>query len=120
MTNLCFNCTNVCISHNPLQLCAFFFWYLPTDKLVEVETCSRNISDKRFDRCAVHLDNVKNPFLPTNVPFYYRHKMLIFTLKYLLFSLLHVSVHLDHPQGAHTEPTYIHTFVELISKNTLL
>ena len=46
--------------------------------------------------------------------------MLIFTLKYLVFSLLHVSVHLDHPQGAHTEPTYIHTFVELISKNTLL
>jgi hypothetical protein len=33
-----------------------------------------------------------------------------------MHSLLHVSVHLDHPQGAYADPCYSHTFVELSVK----
>jgi len=43
--------------------------------------------------------------------------MLKFTLN-ILYSLLHVSVHLDHLQGTYAETDLSYTFVELISKNT--
>jgi hypothetical protein len=33
-----------------------------------------------------------------------------------MHSLLHVSVHLDHPQGAYADPCYSYTFVELSVK----
>jgi hypothetical protein len=33
-----------------------------------------------------------------------KHKMLKFTIKISVYSLLHVSVHLGHPQGAYAEP----------------
>jgi hypothetical protein len=33
-----------------------------------------------------------------------------------MHSLLHVSVHLDHPQGAYADPCQSHTFVELSVK----
>jgi hypothetical protein len=41
---------------------------------------------------------------PINAPFYYTHKMLKRTVKISLCLLLHVSVQLDHPQGAYAEP----------------
>jgi hypothetical protein len=37
-----------------------------------------------------------------------------------MYSLLHVSVYLDHPQVAYTEPCQSYGFVELISKSTSL
>jgi len=43
--------------------------------------------------------------------------MLKFTLN-ILYSLLYVSVHLDHLQGAYTEPGQSYTFVEIISRVT--
>jgi hypothetical protein len=33
-----------------------------------------------------------------------------------MHSLLHVSVHLDHPQGAYADPCYSYAFVELSVK----
>jgi hypothetical protein len=35
---------------------------------------------------------------------YYTYKVLKFTIKVSLYSLLHVSVYLDRPQGAYAEP----------------
>jgi hypothetical protein len=35
---------------------------------------------------------------------YWTYKMLKFTIKTSIHSLLHVSVHLDHPQGAYADP----------------
>jgi hypothetical protein len=43
-------------------------------------------------------------FSPTNAPFYYTRKMLKRAVKISLCLLLHVSVQLDHPQGAYAEP----------------
>jgi hypothetical protein len=37
-----------------------------------------------------------------------------------MYSLLHVSVHLGHPQGAYAEPCQSYTFVGLISKSISL
>ena len=42
--------------------------------------------------------------LPTNALLYYTYKMLKYTVKTSQLLLLHVSVHLDHPQGAYAEP----------------
>jgi hypothetical protein len=39
-------------------------------------------------------------FLPTNAHFIKHKKMLKLTIKISLYSLLHVSAHPDHPQGA--------------------
>jgi len=51
----------------------------------------------------VHFETSK--FLsPTNTLFYQTHKMLKRTVKISLCLLLHVSVQLDHPQGAYAEP----------------
>jgi hypothetical protein len=36
--------------------------------------------------------------------FYRTYKMLKFTIETSMHSLLHVSVHLDHPQGAYADP----------------
>jgi hypothetical protein len=46
--------------------------------------------------------------------------MLKLKIKISLYSLLHVSVLPDHPQGAYAEPCQTYTFVKLISKNTSL
>jgi hypothetical protein len=42
--------------------------------------------------------------------------MLKFAIKISMHSLLHVSVHLDHPQGAYADPCQSNTFVELSVK----
>jgi hypothetical protein len=42
--------------------------------------------------------------------------MLKFTTKTSMHSLLHVSVHLDHPQGAYADPCQSYTFVGLSVK----
>jgi hypothetical protein len=42
--------------------------------------------------------------------------MLKFTIKISMHSLLHVSVHPYHPQGAYTDPCQSYTFVELSVK----
>jgi hypothetical protein len=42
--------------------------------------------------------------------------MLKFTIKISIHSLLHVSVHLDHPQGADADPGESYTFVGLSVK----
>jgi len=55
-----------------------------------------------FYRCTVHLYDVKI-FLITNAPPINHIKC--YNLHYnILYSLLHVSVRLDHPQGAYIEP----------------
>ena len=41
--------------------------------------------------------------LPTNALLYYTYKMLKYTVKTSHYMLLHVSVHLDHHQGAYAE-----------------
>jgi hypothetical protein len=46
--------------------------------------------------------------------------MLKLTIKISRYSLLHVSAHPDHPQGAYAERCKSYAFVELISKNTSL
>jgi hypothetical protein len=42
--------------------------------------------------------------------------MFKFTIKTSMHSLLHVSVHLDHPQGGCADPCQSYTFVELSVK----
>jgi hypothetical protein len=42
--------------------------------------------------------------------------MLKFTIKISMHSILHVSVHLDHPQEAYVDPCQIYTFVDLSAK----
>jgi len=51
-----------------------------------------------FYCCTVHFDNIKILFT-NKCTLYYTHKMLKYTVKISLYLLLHVSVHLDHPQG---------------------
>ena len=46
--------------------------------------------------------------------------MLKRTVKISLYLLLHVSVQLDHPQGAYAEPCLSYNIVELISESTSL
>ena len=48
--------------------------------------------------------SISSRFLsPTDALFYYTHKVLKHTVKISLCLLLHVSVQLDHPQGAYAE-----------------
>jgi hypothetical protein len=47
---------------------------------------------------------------------YWTYKMLKFTIKTSVHSLLHVSVHLDHPQGTYADPCWSCTFVGLSVK----
>ena len=46
--------------------------------------------------------------------------MLKRTVKISLYLLLHVSVQLDHPQGAYAETCQSYNIVQLLSKNTSL
>jgi hypothetical protein len=53
--------------------------------------------------CTVYFDNIKIPFT-YKCTLILKHKMLKRTVKISLCLLLHVSVQLDHPQGAYGEP----------------
>jgi hypothetical protein len=56
-----------------------------------------------FYGCTVHLDNIKITFT-NECTFYLTYEMLKFTIKTSIHSPLHVSVHLDHLQGAYGDP----------------
>jgi hypothetical protein len=58
---------------------------------------------RSFYCCTVHFDNTKIPFT-NECALYQTYKMLTFAIKTSMHSLLHVSVHLDHPQGAYADP----------------
>ena len=55
---------------------------------------------------------------PTNAPLNYTQNAKIYC--WIISFLLHVSVHLDHHQGAYAEPCKSYNFVEIVSKNTSL
>ena len=61
------------------------------------------LHDHNFYHCTMHLDNVKIPFLTTNASFI-EHIKCLNLHESILYMLLHISVHLDHPQRAYTEP----------------
>jgi hypothetical protein len=56
-----------------------------------------------FYFCTVHLDNIKITFIK-EFTFYLTYKLLKCTIKTSIHSPLHVSLHLDHLQGAYGDP----------------
>jgi hypothetical protein len=66
------------------------------------------VPDFYFYCCTVHFDNIKI-FFTKEWTLYQTYKMSKFTIKTSMHSLLHVSVHLDHPQGAYAEHTLYST-----------
>jgi hypothetical protein len=66
-------------------------------------SCRLNVSEDFFIVVPCILIILKL-FSPTNAHFIEHTKMLKFTIKTSMHSLLHVSVHLDHLQGAYDDP----------------
>jgi hypothetical protein len=78
--------------------------YYKYDTVILIELWSTvNSFIFNFYCCTVHLDNIKITFT-NECTSYSTYKMLKFTIKTSIHSPLHVSVHLDHLQGAYGDP----------------